>query len=126
MLLGALSAWRMAGMVLLIILAFFGCSLMGLVGSNDLRDGYNDQFVPMVDPAGRDPEKDLTFSQANKNNSEANLNNAKAVEHLAIATSIIRQSEYNDPLYVPKRLRTCRAMPSRKGCSSLWDASSSS
>lgn len=100
----AYAPWRMAGTMLLIILGCFGCSLFGLVNGNELRSGYNEQFVPMVDPAGRDPERDLTYSQANRNNSEANLHNAQAVKELAIATAIIRQSEYDDPLYMPKEV----------------------
>jgi hypothetical protein len=98
------SPLRMAGAALMAILLFFLCSLTGLLSGHELRDGYNDQFVPMVDPGGRDPEQDLTFSLANKNNSEANWNNAKAVKELAHATSIIGHLEYDDPLYVPKEI----------------------
>ena len=58
----------------------------------------------MVDPGGRDPEKDLIFSEANRKNSEANLNNADAVKTLAEATAIINQSQYDDPLYVHKEI----------------------
>lgn len=100
----AFAPWRMAGTVLLIILAFFGCNLLGFVGGSNLRPGYNDQFVPMMDPGGRDPERDLTNSTTNLNNSEANLNNAKAVKELAVATSVIMYAEYDDPLYVHKEI----------------------
>jgi hypothetical protein len=101
---GAFTAWRMAGTVLLIILAFFGCSLVSMVSGHELTEGYNDHFVPMVDPSGLNPERDLTFSQANLNNSEANLNNAEAAKSLAQATAIIQQSTYDDPLYVHKEI----------------------
>jgi len=108
----SLSPIRMAGFAVSTILLCFACGLIGLLKTSTpifgggLRDGYTDQFVPMVDPGGWNADRDLTYSQSNKNNSEANLNNAKAAKELAQATAIIRHSEYDDPLYVPKEVNS--------------------
>ena len=100
----ALSAWKMAGLVLMITLGFFGCSLAGLVGGSDLRDGTQEFSVPMIDPGGRDPERDLMNSESNLNNSKANVNNATVEKILAEATAIVAQSKYDDPLYIHREI----------------------
>lgn len=81
------------------------CGALGLFSArNDVRDGYNEYSVPMVDPSGRDPKTDLLYGQTNVLNSQANLNNAQAQKYLAEATAIVAQSVYDDPLYVHKQI----------------------
>lgn len=99
-------AARISGLIAAVVL-IVGCGLAaGLLhfGGNELRPGYNEYSVPMVDPSGQDAEQDLIFSHANLNNSQANLNNAEAEKFLAQATAIVADSIYSDPLYVHKSI----------------------
>lgn len=90
--------------VCIVVLLICGLISSLLPQRSELRDGNQPFSVPMIDPAGRDPERDLTNSQTNLNNSKANLNNAQVEKILAEAKAIAAQSDYADPLYLHKEI----------------------
>jgi len=83
-------------LILSLVILLIGMLLSTIVGAEgvamDQMDGGNAQVIPMVTAYSGDPQRDLTYSEANRNNAEANQRNAEGCTHGKYSPSVEREA----------------------------------
>lgn len=78
-------------LILSLVILLVGMLLSAIVGAEgvalDYADGGDAQVIPMVTAYSGDPQRDLTYSEANRNNAEANQRNAEGDASTTVSNS---------------------------------------